>query len=50
MLNKITGIAIALIGVAMLYMGGRLLLLGGEPILCRDGRRPADYRYYAGDE
>lgn len=29
MLNKITGIAIALIGVAMLYMGGRLLLLGG---------------------
>lgn len=31
MVNKLTGIVIALIGVAMLYMGGRLLLLGGSP-------------------
>lgn len=31
MVNKITGIVIALIGVAMLYMGGKLLLLGGSP-------------------
>ncbi|MDU4289066.1 membrane-bound PQQ-dependent dehydrogenase, glucose/quinate/shikimate family [Mixta calida] len=31
MVNKITGIVIALIGAAMLYMGGKLLLLGGSP-------------------
>lgn len=31
MINKISGIAIALIGLALLYMGGQLLLAGGSP-------------------
>ena len=31
MINKISGIAIALVGLALLYMGGQLLLAGGSP-------------------
>lgn len=31
MLNKLTGIVIAVIAIAMLYMGAQLLMLGGSP-------------------
>lgn len=31
MLNKITGIVIAIVGIALLYMGTKLLLVGGTP-------------------
>jgi len=31
MINKLTGIVIAIAGLAMLYMGGQLLMIGGSP-------------------
>ena len=49
MVNKITGIVIALIGAAMLYMGGKLLLLG-EPVLRDHGGRSVGDCRHADDE